>query len=217
MSSPPRLGRALSAVLIVGTISLASGCGKSLTISDSGAQTSTAPPQALSAPEPSPSAAPAPPGNDALQVVDKTAAQDGKTGNGGTLIGITVEEKPPKWQQISAVSSAPLYAPHLINVNQSALYRFDNDATSKSNCYDMCAQKWPPATVQEKGNVYLAGVEPDEVGAIRRADGNIQITVNGSPIYRFSGDSKPGDLNGQGIDGKWFAVGPQGEKVTGKN
>jgi len=28
--------------------------------------------------------------------------------------------------------------------------------------------------------------------------GHIQLTVGSHPIYRFSGDSKPGDLNGQG-------------------
>ncbi|MBK3577160.1 winged helix-turn-helix domain-containing protein [Streptomyces sp. MBT65] len=67
--------------------------------------------------------------------------------------------------------------------------------------------------IEEGGNVYLAGVNPKAVGAIRRADGQVQITVGGWPVYRFSGDSKPGDLNGQGVGGTWFAVGPTGEKA----
>jgi hypothetical protein len=57
--------------------------------------------------------------------------------------------------------------------------------------------KWPPVTIEEGGNVYLAGVNPKEVGAIHRADGQVQITVGGRPVYRFSGDSEPGDLNGR--------------------
>jgi predicted lipoprotein with Yx(FWY)xxD motif len=57
-------------------------------------------------------------------------------------------------------------------------------------------------------------VNPKTVGAIRRADGQVQITVGGWPVYRFSGDSKPGDLNGQGVGGTWFAVSPTGEKAT---
>ncbi|MFE9613515.1 hypothetical protein [Streptomyces sp. NPDC006012] len=69
-------------------------------------------------------------------------------------------------------------------------------------------------TVQEGGNVYLAGVRPKKVGAIRRQDGQVQITVGGQPVHRFSGDSEPGDLNGLGFDGKWFAVGPTGKKAT---
>jgi len=44
----------------------------------------------------------------------------------------------------------------------------------------------------EGGNVYLAGVDPKDVGAIRRQDGQVQITVGGT----------------------WFAVGPTGEKAT---
>ncbi|WP_229839845.1 hypothetical protein [Streptomyces brasiliensis] len=57
-------------------------------------------------------------------------------------------------------------------------------------------------------------MNPKAVGAIRRADGQVQITVGGRPVYRFAGDARAGDLNGQGVDGKWFAVGPTGEKAT---
>lgn len=134
--------------------------------------------------------------------------------SGGECRDQPAQETPPKWVQLSAVTSPPLSAPHLININQAALYRFDDDDTaapSQSACNGACAAKWPPVTVREGGNVYLAGVNPKAVGAIRRQDGHIQITVGGLPVYRYSGDSKPGDLNGQGIDGKWFAVGPAGD------
>ncbi|MEU6199678.1 hypothetical protein [Streptomyces sp. NPDC047061] len=190
-------------------------CGKTITIGDSSS------PATSSTPSPSPSAASttAPAqgsGNSALQVVDSTAQDAGLSGTGGTVVGAVVQEAPPKWVQLSAVTSAPLSAAHLININQAALYRFDDDTAdpSKSSCTGACAVKWPPVTIQEGGNVYLAGVNPKEVGAIRRPDGQVQITVGGWPVYRFSGDSKPGDLNGQGLDGKWFAVGPTGEKAT---
>ena len=116
----------------------------------------------------------------------------------------------------STAKDAGLTGPHLININQAALYRFDDDTASpsQSNCNDACAVKWPPVTIEEGGNVYLAGVNPKEVGAIRRDDGQVQITVGGRPVYRFSGDSKPGDLNGRGVGGTWFAVGPTGNKAT---
>jgi predicted lipoprotein with Yx(FWY)xxD motif len=183
-----------------------SGCGKTITIGDA---SPAQPPATRSA------TAPAPSGNDALQVVDSTAAQNGKTGDGGTVVGIKVQETPPVWVQLSAVTSPPLNAPHLININQASLYRFDTDTTNppRSNCNDACATKWPPVTIKEGGNVYLAGVDPKKVGAIRRQDGDVQVTIGGQPIYRFSGDLNPGDLKGQGIDGTWFAVGPKGEKV----
>ena len=198
---------------------LVSGCGKTITIGDSspGKQATPAAP-AQSAAASAPPAGNSGGGNDALQVVDQTAASDGKTGNGGTVTGITIQEEPPKWVQLTAVTSRTLSTPHLVNINEASLYRFDKDdsgARPKSNCYAACAQAWPPVTVAKGGNVYLSGVDPSKVGAIRRTDGTIQLTVRNHPIYRFSKDAKPGDLNGQGVDGAWFAVAPDGSKVTG--
>lgn len=207
-----------SALALCGVAAL-SACGKTIQIGDSTPQSASAPAPASSPAAPASPAAttPAPgAGNSALQVVDSTAQQAGLNGNGGTVVGAAVQEAPPKWVQLSAVTSQPLSSPHLININQAALYRFDNDTAnpSQSNCNDACAAKWPPVTIKEGGNVYLAGVNPKDIGAIRRADGQVQITVGDWPVYRFSGDSKPGDLNGQGLDGKWFAVGPTGQKAT---
>ncbi|WP_329538406.1 hypothetical protein OG568_59985 (plasmid) [Streptomyces sp. NBC_01450] len=184
------------------------GCGKTISIGDAASAPAVSSPSAEAA-----SGA----GNTALQVVDKTAADAGLTGTGGTVVGAAVQEAPPKWVQLSAVTSQPFSASHLININQAALYRFDGDNADPkhSHCDDTCAAKWPPVTIEENGNVYLAGVDSKEVGAIRREDGQVQLTVGGAPVYRFAGDTKPGDLNGQGVDGKWFAVGPTGERVAG--
>lgn len=43
--------------------------------------------------------------------------------------------------------------------------------------------------------------------------GGTQVTLSGKPLYRFSGDVDPGDVNGQGVDGTWFAVRPSGERA----
>jgi predicted lipoprotein with Yx(FWY)xxD motif len=193
-----------------------SACGKSVTIGD--APSASTPVAAASSA--SPSAAQSAPGgqdNSGLQVLDTTAQQAGLSGNGGTVVGAAVQETPPNWVQLTAVTSQPLTSPHLININQASLYRFDKDsaAPSVSRCTGACAKKWPPVTIKENGKVYLQGVDPKKVGGIRRNDGQVQVTVNGWPLYRFSGDTRPGDLNGQGVDGVWFAAGPDGSKVTG--
>ncbi|MGW3248318.1 hypothetical protein [Streptomyces sp. NPDC001070] len=208
---PVRRAFVATAVVLCGVAGLA-GCGKTISIGDASAP---AAPAASSPAAPPPASPSAPAGNTGLQVVDSTAAQAGLTGNGGTVVGAAVQESPPRWVQMSAVTSPPLSAPHLININQAALYRFDADSAdpSQSHCNDACAAQWPPVTVQQGGNVYLAGVERDQVGAIRRRDGQVQVTVGGMPVYRFAGDTKPGDLNGQGVGGTWFAVGPGGEKA----
>lgn len=182
---------------VLGAALLAAGCGKTVTIGDSGP------------------AGPAPAGNDSLQLVASTAAENGRTDTGGTVVGTQAQERPPVWVQLSAVTSPPLNRPHLININQAVLYRFDEDSADPpaSSCYGECATTWPPVTVEEKGSVYLAGVPEQNIGAIRRQDGAVQLTVGGWPVYRFARDEKPGDLNGQGVGGTWFAVGPDGERV----
>ncbi|WP_369222933.1 hypothetical protein AB5J52_17435 [Streptomyces sp. R39] len=205
-----------AALAVCGVASL-TACGKTIQIGDSKDPSTPAAAPATSSAAPT-TAAPGQggAGNSALQVVDSTAQDAGLNGTGGTVVGAAVQEAPPKWVQLSAVTAPQLPVAHLINVNQAALYRFDGDTAgpSRSNCNDTCAVKWPPVTIEEGGNVYLAGVNPKEVGAVRRQDGQVQVTVGGWPVYRFSGDAGAGDLNGQGIDGKWFAVGPTGQKAV---
>lgn len=205
---PARRVVVASGIALIGVAALTS-CGKSITIGSS-THSSSAPAQ--SAPAGSGQTA----SNANLQVLGTTAAQAGKTGTGGTVVGADFQQQPPQWVQMTAVTSPPLSSPHLININQAALYRFDKDTpnSGQSACNDSCATQWPPVTVKPGGQVYLGGINSKEVGAIKRQDGTVQLTVGGLPVYRFSGDSKPGDLNGQGVGGTWFAVGPTGDKVT---
>ncbi|GII56735.1 hypothetical protein Pth03_51240 [Planotetraspora thailandica] len=195
----------VASVLTVCGVAVMSGCGKTITIGDAPAPASSAP------------AAPAAPAvdNTGLQLVNSTAAEAGLNGTGGTVVGAAVQETPPQWVQLTAVTAPPLSSPRLVNINQAALYRFDKDTAnpSQSNCDDSCAAQWPPVTVKQGGHVYLSGVDPQQIGAIQRKDGQIQLTVGGWPVYRFAGDAQPGDLKGQGIGGTWFAVSPDGGKV----
>ena len=60
----------------------------------------------------------------------------------------------------------------------------------------------------------LEGVEQRLVGTVTRADGSIQLTLAGSPLYRFAGDTRPGETRGQGVGGTWFAVTPAGARAA---
>ena len=53
---------------------------------------------------------------------------------------------------------------------------------------------------------------------IGTATGSSQVTYAGHPLYWFSGDTKPGDTNGEGLDdfgGEWYAISPAGTAVVG--
>jgi predicted lipoprotein with Yx(FWY)xxD motif len=90
------------------------------------------------------------------------------------------------------------------------VYRFAKDPTdpSKSTCTGDCEAKWPP--VHGDGQPALQGIPSGLVGTVGRPDGTQQLTLGGWPLYRFSGDTKPGDANGEGVGGTWAAVGSNG-------
>lgn len=88
--------------------------------------------------------------------------------------------------------------------NGMTLYIWDRDAPDKSNCSGGCASTWPPFTVSGEP-VAPAGLR-GKLALIARADGKMQVTYNGSPLYFYVGDSKPGDTTGDGVGGTWHAV-----------
>jgi len=43
------------------------------------------------------------------------------------------------------------------------------------------------------------------------------VTYNGHPVYRYSGDQKPGDRAGEGLvafGAGWYALSPVGDQVS---
>ncbi|MCS0604419.1 hypothetical protein NX794_24870 [Streptomyces sp. LP11] len=142
----------------------------------------------------------------------------GDTADNATPSVVTKNPKPVlrKWVQLSAGKAGDLN-PVTINGAGFVLYRFDKDATdpSKSNCSGDCATTWPPYLVAPGGKVFLDGVRKENVGFIRR-DGGFQVTIGGSPVYLFSQDTKAGDTNGQGRNGTWFGVTPDGQRAGRK-
>lgn len=86
------------------------------------------------------------------------------------------------------------------------LYIFKKDKAGESVCEGTCAQKWPPLTVTEGMQPMAAPGIPGKLGEFERKDDTYQVTYDGMPLYRFAGDSKPGETKGQGLGGVWFVV-----------
>ncbi|MCX5135433.1 SCO0930 family lipoprotein [Streptomyces sp. NBC_00340] len=102
----------------------------------------------------------------------------------------------------------------VVDKNGMTVYRFMKDQAwpvSKSACTGACLEKWPAvAPVASKDT---KGVQKKGLMGFTRPDGVKQMTVNCWPIYTFSGDTAPGDTNGQGVGGTWYAVAPDGKPV----
>jgi predicted lipoprotein with Yx(FWY)xxD motif len=58
-----------------------------------------------------------------------------------------------------------------------------------------------------------AGIDASKLTTLARADGSTQLQIAGHPLYRFAGDTKPGDTKGEGVINKWYASSPDGDKV----
>lgn len=92
------------------------------------------------------------------------------------------------------------------------LYAFTRDTDGRSSCYGDCAATWPALTVQ--GPVTAGeGLQADWLATAERRDGADQVTYRGMPLYSYAGDTQPGDTNGHGIGGVWFAVTPDGRLI----
>ena len=91
------------------------------------------------------------------------------------------------------------------------LYLYTPDGHNKSNCTGTCAQTWPPLMTPAKPIAGM-GVKQALLATTRRANGKLQVTYNGHPLYKYVGDSGAGQTNGEGSGGIWFVVSAAGAK-----
>jgi predicted lipoprotein with Yx(FWY)xxD motif len=92
----------------------------------------------------------------------------------------------------------------LITTRGHTLYSLSAETNGRFVCTGACTSTWKPLVVP-------TGVKPTgpvKLGTIRRPDGRTQVTFKGRPLYSFSGDSKAGDVNGEGFRdvGTWHAA-----------
>jgi len=83
-------------------------------------------------------------------------------------------------------------------------YGEDKPGSGKSECTGSCAAAWPPLAAPVK---VPAGVRlPGPLGMITRPGGAKQVTINGYPVYLYTGDKAPGQATGNGIEGAWHVI-----------
>jgi predicted lipoprotein with Yx(FWY)xxD motif len=129
--------------------------------------------------------------------------------------------------ETTATASIPVTGAGTVNVSEStvgpilvdeqgrSLYAYTDDTQNAgtSACTGDCYSVWPPLITADEPTAG-EGVDAAMLGTFDREDGNTQVTYNGWPLYLYySGDTTPGDINGQGMDGKWFLVSPTGELI----
>jgi predicted lipoprotein with Yx(FWY)xxD motif len=92
------------------------------------------------------------------------------------------------------------------------MYALTTDTKAMSSCTGACAQVWPPVLV-DQGWTAAPGLDRSLFSTLVRSDGSHQLVAGQWPLYTFSGDTKAGDVNGEGSGGVWFAAGADGSLV----
>lgn len=104
--------------------------------------------------------------------------------------------------------------PFLTDDQGRTVYVFTQDTQggSSSACTGDCAATWMPVLVT---GTPTAGTDVDAtmIGTLARDDGQMQATYNGWPLYYYSGDAAPGDMNGQGMSDQWYLIAPDGTAI----
>lgn len=112
-----------------------------------------------------------------------------------------------------SVTDSPL-GEILVDGNGMTLYLFtrDSQGADASVCEGECLVNWPPLLGEPTAG---EGADDSKLGSFTRADGSVQATYNGWPLYYWVQDSAPGDTTGQGVQGVWFVLDRDGDAVEG--
>lgn len=98
---------------------------------------------------------------------------------------------------------------HLVDAQGRTLYLFEADHGLTTACTGSCVTAWPAATATKVSAG--PGIDAAKVKTVTGEAPN-QLAYAGHLLYRFSGDTAPGDANGVGIP-QWYAVTPEGASI----
>ncbi|GAA2259417.1 lipoprotein [Streptomyces ruber] len=126
-------------------------------------------------------------------------------GTGGDLPGLSTRVDPELGEIV-------------VDAEGMTVYRFEKDTPwpMKSACIGACLEKWPVVAPVDAADT--KGIDNKNDGrrgyvVLDRPDGLKQQSIDCWPLYTFAGDKKPGDINGQGVGGTWYAISPEGKAV----
>jgi len=138
-------------------------------------------------------------------VIAACSSSSSSTSSGGTASSGTPASSAPAAGS-SALKTAKIGGATVVtNAKGFTLYWFVPDTATTSNCNGSCAAFWPPAMGPATAGAGVTG----KLATIKRADGSVQATYNGHPLYTYVGDQAPGQATGDGLNvngGVWHEV-----------
>ena len=95
---------------------------------------------------------------------------------------------------------------YLVDEKGMSLYYFTKDIMGDSKCTEGCLDLWP--IYYNANPVIGSGLNDEEFATITRADGSMQNTYKGWPLYYFVNDVEADDTNGDAVKGVWYIAKP---------
>ena len=101
---------------------------------------------------------------------------------------------------------------YLANSNGMPLYYYKSDtqgtATTdpKTTCTGECLRDWQ--IFDEKNITAPSLLSVGDFSEFKNADNGNQLAYKGRPLYVYSGDINPGDINGDELEKLWYLVRP---------
>lgn len=120
---------------------------------------------------------------------------------------------------VKTAYNARLKTTILVNAAGLTLYEFESDYQGQSGCTNdstyHCSKHWLPLLTTGAPRA-AGGAKQRLLGTVKRPDGGIQVTYKHHPVYTWkggygtAGDTKPGDVKGQGFGQLWYVLTPTG-------
>lgn len=120
-------------------------------------------------------------------------------------VGVAVSQAARPSKRVAAkAENSTLGKTVLTTTKGQTLYSLSAEKNARFICTGSCLSVWHPLRVPSG----TRPTGPVKLGTIERPEGGTQVTYRGKPLYRFSGDAKAGDANGEGIKdvGTWHAA-----------
>ena len=93
----------------------------------------------------------------------------------------------------------------LTDAKGDTLYVYSKDMRGgPSTCSMSCAKEWP--AVKGKPEAAMGVKFAGKLGSVKDADGTVQATYDGYPLYTYAGDMAPGQTSGNGAAGVWHVI-----------
>ncbi|MHB8190368.1 MAG: COG4315 family predicted lipoprotein [Ferrimicrobium sp.] len=101
------------------------------------------------------------------------------------------------------------YGPILTTKSGYTLYIRLGDEFRKSGCTGICLRAFPPELTNGAPQA-SSGILAADIGVLTANNSWEQASYGGHPLYRYRGDTAPGQINAEGKGSIWYVIGITG-------